>query len=415
MKACIQVDRVIGLDGTGSPPASIAIDEGGLIFGVDAMGNEPANCRLLDRRGCTALPLFADCHVHLGISNDVVESPDFHRLDLIDGQLRNYLECGIGHVHSLGTDQPWLQQELDRRRAANDFKQVAIGYSAGTGFGALRGWPGELTVPVPRFRPATPEEARQQVGQLAKRGARTLKIWVDDFGGRMPKLELPIADAIIDEARRHGITTFAHIFFLKDAAGLVEAGIDVLAHSIRDTQAGPQLAEKIAEKGVILAPTLAREDAELAFAQEEDNPYFQNPLFQKAARNRLNSLQKLRTDETRTLDELSRKRDLALMNFQTLTGAGVKVCLGTDSGFKMKLGGFSQHRELELMCSAGFAASASLQAALGNNRKLFAEHMTPIAPGERASFFLVKGNPLQSISDTQNVSEVWFEGEPLAL
>jgi len=41
--------------------------------------------------------------------------------------------------------------------------------------------------------------------------------------------------------------------------------------------------------------------------------------------------------------------------------------------------------------------------------------MTPIAPGERASFFLVKGNPLQSISDTQNISEIWFEGEPLAL
>ena len=87
MKTCIQVDRVIGLDGTGSPPVSIAIDEGGFIFGVEAMGNEPASCRLLDRRGCTALPLFADCHVHLGISNDVAESPDFHRLDLIDGQL----------------------------------------------------------------------------------------------------------------------------------------------------------------------------------------------------------------------------------------------------------------------------------------------------------------------------------------
>jgi len=81
----------------------------------------------------------------------------------------------------------------------------------------------------------------------------------------------------------------------------------------------------------------------------------------------------------------------------------------------MKLGGFSQHRELELMCSTGFSASASLQAALGNNRKLFAEHMTPIVPGERASFFLVKGNPLQNIADTQRISEIWFEGELLKL
>jgi hypothetical protein len=66
------------------------------------------------------------------------------------------------------------------------------------------------------------------------------------------------------------------------------------------------------------------------------------------------------------------------------------------------------------MSSAGFSASASLQAGLGNNRKLFAGQMTPIAPGERASFCLVKGNPLQNISDTHKISEIWFEGELLA-
>jgi len=247
--------------------------------------------------------------------------------------MKTSIQVGVGDVHSLGTDQPWLQEELDRRRAANDFKQVAFGYSAGIGFGALGGWPGEFTSPAPRFRPETPEEASQQVRQLAKRGARTLKIWVDDLGGQVPKLPLPVARAIIDEARRHGMTTFAHIFFLKDAADLLEAGIHVLAHSIRDTRADPQFAEKIAEKGVILAPTLAREDAELAFARE-GNPYFENHVFQKAAGNHLSSSRKLRTGGTRTLDELCHMRDLALMNFRTLTDAGVKVCLGTDSGFK---------------------------------------------------------------------------------
>jgi imidazolonepropionase-like amidohydrolase len=412
MKDCIQVDRIISLDGNGSPPVSIFIDESGLISGIEAMGSEPVDCRLRDRRGYTALPLLADCHVHLGISDDLTESPDFHRLDFINGQLRNYLECGIGHVHSLGTDQPWLQEELDRRRASKDYKQVGIGYSAGIGFGALGGWPPELTLPVPRFRPGTPEEGREQVRQLAKGGTSTLKIWIEDFGGRVPKLPLPVARAVIDEAGRHGITTFAHIFFLKDAADLVNAGIHVLAHSIRDTLADPQFAGEMAEKGVILVPTFAREDAELAFAQE-DNLYFENSLFQKAAGDHLNSLRKLRTDGTRTLDELHRKRDLALKNFQTLTAAGVQVCLGTDSGFKMKLGGFSLHRELEMMSSAGFFASASLRTGLGNNRKLFAGQMTAIAPGERASFCLVKGNPLQNISDTQRISEIWFEGELL--
>jgi hypothetical protein len=297
MKDCIQVDRIIGLDGNGSPPVSIVIDESGFISGVEARGNEPADCRLRDRSGYTALPLLADCHVHLGISDDVTESPDFHRLDFINGQLRNYLECGIGHVHSLGTDQPWLQEELDRRHVRRDYQQVGIGYSAGIGFGVRGGWPPEMTSPIPRFRPGTPEEGRERVRQLAKSGTRTLKIWVDDFGGRVPKLSSLIARAIIDKAGHHGITTFAHIFFLKDAADLVDAGIHVLAHSIRDTQAGPQFAGEMAEKGVILVPTFAREDAELAFAQE-DNHYFENSLFQKAAADHLSSLRKLRTEGT---------------------------------------------------------------------------------------------------------------------
>ena len=67
-------------------------------------------------------------------------------------------------------------------------------------------------MPEPRFRPSTPEVARSQVRKLAERGIRVLKIWVDDFGGKVPKIPVPMIQAIIDEARRSDIKTFAHIF-----------------------------------------------------------------------------------------------------------------------------------------------------------------------------------------------------------
>jgi hypothetical protein len=44
MRDCIQVDRIIGLDGNASPPVSIFIDESGLISGVEARGSEPVDC-----------------------------------------------------------------------------------------------------------------------------------------------------------------------------------------------------------------------------------------------------------------------------------------------------------------------------------------------------------------------------------
>lgn len=412
MKTLIFVDRIIHLDGTGSSPACIVINEEGRTVAVDTtytLAQEPDSV-LVDRRGHTALPLLADAHTHLGISDDVTESPDFHRLEIINCQLRNYLEHGVGHVLSLGTDQPWLQEELDRRRTIRDLKGLAIGYSAGTGFGAIDGWPPELTMPEPRFRPATPEVARSQVRKLAERGIRVLKIWVDDFGGKVPKIPVPIIQAIIDEARRNDIKTFAHIFFLSDSIDVVDAGIHVLAHSVRDTRISKSFADKMAQQGVTLAPTLAREEAELAFTGE-DNPYFENALFRECAGTRLDQLRGLRTGGDRTRDELSRKLELALVNFETISMAGVSVCLSTDSGFKMKIGGFSQHRELELLCSAGLSASASLKAALGKNKDLFANDLAAIAPGEKASFFLVRGNPLQEIAQTQRIAEVWFEGQ----
>ena len=229
------------------------------------------------------------------------------------------------------------KEELDRRRTVRDLKGLAIGYSAGTGFGAIDGWPPELTMPEPRFRPSTPEVARSQVRTLTERGIGVLKIWVDDFGGKVPKLPVPIIQAIIDEARRNGIKTFAHIFFLRDAIDVVDAGIHVLAHSVRDTRISKTFADKMAQQDVILAPTLVREEAEIAFAGE-DNPYFENALFRECAGTRLDQLRRLRTGGDRTRDELSRKAELALVNFETLSTAGVMVCLSTDSGFNLLIG-----------------------------------------------------------------------------
>ena len=56
------------------------------------------------------------------------------------------------------------------------------------------------------------------------------------------------------------------IFFLRDAIDVVDAGINVVAHSVRDTRISKSFADKMAQQDVILAPTLVREEAELAFA-----------------------------------------------------------------------------------------------------------------------------------------------------
>lgn len=405
----VHIDRIVNLDGSVLPTSWLAIEPSGKIAGIAAPGDEePSDSRVVKYADCTAMPLLADAHSHLGLSNDAVEQPAFHDVEIITQQLRRYLQCGVGHVLSLGTDQPWLTDVLQHRGSDDArFADTARGYSAGIGFGAVDGWPPELTSPERRYRPTSPEQARAQVNELADRKVRILKIWVDDFGGKLHKIPWPIVRAIIDEARRRDITTFAHVYFLDDALELVEAGIHVLAHSIRDQAVDRKFADEMARRGVILVPTLAREEAEAAFARR-DNPYLSDPLFRACAGPQLDALVAMSGNGDATKAE--RKLETALANLRTCYSGGVQVCMGTDSGFKAKLGGFAEHRELDLMCHAGMKPSEALAAALARNRKLFAGALTGIERGEPASFFVVRGNPVEAIGNTRAIVDVWLAG-----
>jgi hypothetical protein len=359
----------------------------------------------------TAIPLLADSHAHLAISDGVTDDISFHTLDHADAQLRHLAVRGIGHVHSLGTDQPWLQDLLRRRLDSGDAGGKAFGYSAGIGFGAVDGWPPELTSPEPRFRPKEPDVARHQVRQLAGLGCRTLKIWVDDFGGSVPKVPLDIVQAVVDEARQCGITSFAHVFFADDAEALVACGIDVLAHSVRDKIMDDALIGAMLDHGTTLVPTLSREESELEFSNT-NNTYMDNGFFLSSESDLVPRLRgKKYSDDPHTS---KRRLEISLENVARVHAAGVPISLGTDSGFKMKLLGFAQHRELQLLNQAGLSPAECLKAALQTNQRLFATGMTAIVPDQRASFFVVEGNPLTDISATNNIQEVWVCGQRLS-
>jgi hypothetical protein len=401
------VDHLVGLDGTDHGPAVIEIGPSGDVLAVRLQHDaRPATAPEV-----TALPLLADSHAHLAISDGVTDDISFHALDRVDAQLRHLAVRGIGHVHSLGTDQPWLQDRLRRRLDSGDAGEKAFGYSAGVGFGAVDGWPPELTSPEPRFRPEEPDVARHQVRQLAGLGCRTLKIWVDDFGGSVPKVPLDIVQAIVDEARQCGMASFAHVFFHDDAEALVACGIDVLAHSVRDKIIDDALIGAMLDHGTTLVPTLSREESELEFSNT-DNAYMDDGFFLSSESDLIPRLRgKKYSDDPHTP---KRRLEIALENVARVHAAGVPISLGTDSGFKMKLLGFAQHRELQLLNKAGLSPAECLKAALQTNQRLFAIGMTAIAPDQRASFFVVEGNPLTDISATVNIREVWVCGQRLS-
>lgn len=79
--------------------------------------------------------------------------------------------------------------------------------------------------------------------------------------------------------------------------------------------------------------------------------------------------------------------------------AGVPILAGTDA-----LVGFMLHRELELEVRAGIPPAKALQIATWNAAKLLKQEkeLGSIAPGKRADFVLVDGNPAEHISDIRS-------------
>jgi hypothetical protein len=88
------------------------------------------------------------------------------------------------------------------------------------------------------------------VQELADQGVNAVKIWVDDRNGRVKKLTPDIYRPIIEEAHKHGLMAVAHVFYLKDAHELVDAGIDGFMHLVRDEVMDDRLIAKMKEKHV---------------------------------------------------------------------------------------------------------------------------------------------------------------------
>ena len=95
--------------------------------------------------------------------------------------------------------------------------------------------------------------------QAAREGGRH-----QDLGGRPQRpraaADAPRIAAIIDEAHKRGLKVNAHVFYLADLKGLVDAGIDGLAHLARDLELDDEAVAAIVKRGVVVMPTLATPD-----------------------------------------------------------------------------------------------------------------------------------------------------------
>nr|WP_298720491.1 amidohydrolase family protein [uncultured Steroidobacter sp.] len=374
--------RLVVGDGRASIPNATLIIDGDRIVAAGRAGEVtvPPTAQRIDLAGKTVMPALIDTHVHVNQPREALVS-----------DLRRLAYFGVGTVLSLGVDTASAPFEV----RAQPLPGAARLLTAGRGITAPE--PGRETAP---YWVTTDQEARRAVQENVDRGVDMIKVWVDDRRGSVQKLAPPLYRAVIETAHRSGLRVTAHIYALDDAKGLLRAGVDAFAHSVRDRDVDEELLTLVRERpSLVLNPNLTArgEVADLSWLAPVLRP---DELAKAQSRNVANA-------------EQHQAFLIQARNLQRMKAAGARIVLGTDTSFDFPAGNtpWAAHMELEDMVAAGMTPSQAIVAATSEAAAfLRLPDVGTLQPGYQADLLVLEADPTESITHTRRIAAVYLRG-----
>jgi len=385
--------RATMIDGSGAGPqkdTTIVLENGRIReVGPASKLSNPDGAIVVDLDGRFIVPGIINAHGHVGAKTEP--------------QLRQYALYGVTTATSMQTDPEEVVQVREAQKR-----------------GELRG--ARVSTVKYRFAPdpavATPQQARAKVDEVIAAGADYIKLWVDGGFATRAKLTPEFCAAVLDQARKHGKLTFGHAYELSDAKMLVERGLNVLAHNIRDREVNAEIISLLIQHNVTLIPTLIRD--EFLFAYGDAPAWIDDPFFLKFV-----PLERLKVLKTKIRDEQAKHPQRALFkagfemnktNLKRLSDAGVRIALGTDSGGaadRFFIQGYSEHREMELMVQSGLSPMQVIQSfSKGGSEALGIEkEFGTLARGKAADLLVLERNPLDNIANMRSIQTIYLGGK----
>jgi imidazolonepropionase-like amidohydrolase len=386
------------IDGTGAAPQNdvTLVMENGHIrdLGPSSKTVAPSGATMLDVTGKFVVPGIINAHGHVGANRDP--------------ELRQYALYGVTTTTNMAFD-------------ADDI----VAYKAEQKRGNLRG-ARILTVKY-RFMSApftpgseykTPEEARAKVDEIVAKGADFVKVWIDSQNGRLVKLTPEFCAAVMDQARKHGKITMAHVYEYADAKMIVDQGVNILAHNVRDQEMDADFIATLKRRNVSVISTLSREEG--LFVYGEAPAWIDDPFFRKGlSAERFTLLKTKKRDEQAKDPELARNRRafaIDKINLKKLSAAGVRIALGTDSGGaadRYFIQGFFEHRQMALMVDAGLTPMQVIQAfSKGASETLgIDKEFGTLGKGKAADLLVLEKSPLDNIANMRAIRTVYLGGK----
>jgi imidazolonepropionase-like amidohydrolase len=356
----------------------------------------PAKATRLDLAGKTIMPGIINAHGHVG-DVEGIEGGHYSTQTLLDN-LATYARYGVTTVVSLGGDKAAAVP----LRAVNDTTSTQ---------GARLFIAGEV------ITGKTPAEALAVIDQNHKMGVDFMKIRVDDNLGTTPKMTEDVYRAVIKRSHELGYKIATHMYYLDDARKLLDAGSDLLAHSVRDLPVDGDFIRLIKQRNVGYCPTLTRELSAYVYGDTADfftDPFFLQEYDRATIQPLLDPARQKQVAASKSATVYKQQLPVAMANLKTLADAGVPIVFGTDSGVPTRFMGYFEHREMDMMAEAGLTPMQIIVAATKNAAEyLGLKDLGTLTPGHWADFLVLSADPLTDIRNVRKMEEIYVGGDRL--
>ena len=410
--------HVAVIDGTGE---ALKLDQTVLVSGqrIIKVGRFaavalPRGTRVIDATDRFVIPGLWDMHVHT-------------RYEGID-HLRLLLANGITNARDMAG--PWSHLEQIHQWRAEIDRGERVGPHL-VAAGPLLDGPGS---PWSHAAIVTgPDEGRETVRRLKRQGAAFVKVY--------NLLSRDSFFAVVDEAKRQGLSFVGHVPNAMSAADASDAGQRSIEHLeavlLACSDRDEELRSELTNRRRPLPPILV--DASNAFSQSKARALFARlkrnhtsvvPTLSLYWTNRavaaadptvlnaeiLRSIPAAYVREWAVAPRGSRESQDALFSRFTelvreLHDAGVELLAGTDVVKPFFVPGSSLHLELSLLVKAGLSEMEALETATRKPaRFLGLKDLGTVEPGMLADLVLLDANPLQNIDNTRRISAVVSRG-----